>query len=66
VRFHNTGVKQLHHPVVGELSLTYNRLDLPADHGLTIFTCVIARTAGLRVARVEVRARSGRGGSHSG
>jgi hypothetical protein len=26
--------------VVGELSLTYNRLDLAADHGLTIFTYV--------------------------
>jgi hypothetical protein len=38
VRFHNTGVKQFHHPVVGELSLSYNRLDLAADHGLTIFT----------------------------
>jgi transcriptional regulator with XRE-family HTH domain len=38
VRFHNTGVKHFHHPVVGELTLTYNRLDLPADHGLTIFT----------------------------
>jgi hypothetical protein len=38
VRFHNTGVKQLHHPVVGELTLSFNRLDLPADHGLTIFT----------------------------
>jgi MmyB-like transcription regulator ligand binding domain len=38
VRFHNTGVKKFHHPVVGELSLTYNRMDLPADHGLTIFT----------------------------
>jgi hypothetical protein len=38
VRFHNTGVKHFHHPVVGELSLTYNRLDLPADNGLTIFT----------------------------
>ncbi len=38
VRFHNTGVKQFHHPVVGELSLSYNRLDLPGDHGLTIFT----------------------------
>jgi hypothetical protein len=38
VRFHNTGVKRLHHPEVGELSLSYNRLDLPADHGLTIFT----------------------------
>jgi len=40
VRFHNTGVKHFHHPVVGELSLTYNRMDLPADHGLTIFTYV--------------------------
>ena len=25
------------HPVVGELSVSLNRLDLPADHGLTIF-----------------------------
>jgi MmyB-like transcription regulator ligand binding domain len=38
VRFHNTGVKRFDHPVVGELSLSYNRLDLAADHGLTIFT----------------------------
>jgi MmyB-like transcription regulator ligand binding domain len=38
VPFHNTGVKQFHHPVVGELSLSYNRMDLAADHGLTIFT----------------------------
>jgi transcriptional regulator with XRE-family HTH domain len=40
VRFHDTAVKQLHHPVVGELSLTFNRLDLAADDGLTIFTYV--------------------------
>ena len=38
VRFHNAGVKDFHHPVVGELSLSFNRLDLPADYGLTIFT----------------------------
>jgi hypothetical protein len=38
VRFHNTGVKHLNHPVVGELHLTFNRLDLAADPGLTIFT----------------------------
>ena len=38
VRFHNTGVKQFHHHVVGELSLRLTRLDLPADPGLTIFT----------------------------
>jgi transcriptional regulator with XRE-family HTH domain len=38
VRFHNTGVKRFNHPVVGELHLTFNRLDLAADPGLTIFT----------------------------
>jgi len=38
VRFHNTGVKHFHHPDVGDLTLSYNRLDLAADHGLTIFT----------------------------
>ena len=38
VRFHATGLKHLHHPTVGELSLSLNRLDLPADDGLTIFT----------------------------
>jgi transcriptional regulator with XRE-family HTH domain len=38
VRFHNTGVKHFHHPVVGELKLTFNRLDVAAEHGLTIFT----------------------------
>ncbi len=38
VRFHNTGIKQFHHPVVGELSLSYNRMDLAADPGLTLFT----------------------------
>jgi MmyB-like transcription regulator ligand binding domain len=38
VRFHDAGVKRFHHPVVGELSLSFNRLDLAADHGLTIFT----------------------------
>ena len=37
-RFHNTCVKHFHHPVVGELSLSLNRLDLTADPGLTIFT----------------------------
>ncbi|HEY5354657.1 MAG TPA: helix-turn-helix transcriptional regulator [Streptosporangiaceae bacterium] len=36
VRFHRTGVKRLHHPVVGELSLTFEALDLAADAGLRI------------------------------
>jgi transcriptional regulator with XRE-family HTH domain len=33
VRFHRTGVKRLHHPVVGDLSLTFEALDLAADAG---------------------------------
>jgi len=38
VRFHASAVKHLCHPVVGELSLSFNRLDIAADHGLTLFT----------------------------
>lgn len=38
VREHITGIKHFHHPLVGHISLTYDRLDLVADVGLTIFT----------------------------
>jgi transcriptional regulator with XRE-family HTH domain len=38
VRFHASTVKHLDHPVVGQLSLNFNRLDIAADHGLTLFT----------------------------
>ena len=37
VRFHNAGVKRFNHPVVGGLDLSFNRLDLAADPGLTLF-----------------------------
>ncbi|HSN42994.1 MAG TPA: helix-turn-helix transcriptional regulator [Propionibacteriaceae bacterium] len=37
VRFHQSGKKKLHHPVVGELDLTYEAMVLPADPGLTMF-----------------------------
>jgi hypothetical protein len=37
VGFHDTAIKQLHHPVVGDLSLNFNRLELSADPGLTLF-----------------------------
>ena len=37
VRFHATATKHLHHPTVGDLTLSFNRLDLAADDGLTIF-----------------------------
>lgn len=38
VRFHRTGVKKIHHPVVGALELTYEALELPADPGLRLST----------------------------
>jgi hypothetical protein len=36
VHFHQTGAKQLHHPVVGDLDLTYEAMELPSDPGLTV------------------------------
>ncbi len=36
VRFHRTGTKHLHHPIVGDLTLAYEALDLAADSGLRI------------------------------
>jgi transcriptional regulator with XRE-family HTH domain len=36
VKFHRTGAKQLHHPVVGDLTLAYEALELPADSGQRI------------------------------
>jgi transcriptional regulator with XRE-family HTH domain len=40
VRFHRTGTKRLHHPVVGDLELSYETMELPADAGLnlTVYT----------------------------
>ena len=38
VRLHRAGHKQLHHPVAGDLELTYEALELPADPGLTMIT----------------------------
>jgi MmyB-like transcription regulator ligand binding domain len=34
VRFHDTGAKKFHHPVVGELSLNFETTELSADTGL--------------------------------
>lgn len=36
VRYHQTGTKRLRHPVVGELELAYEVMDVSADNGLTI------------------------------
>jgi MmyB-like transcription regulator ligand binding domain len=38
VRIHQTGVKHFHHPAVGDLSLTFEMMELRADTGLTILT----------------------------
>ena len=38
VRHHRTGIKRLHHPVVGDLELVYEAFELPADPGLTLST----------------------------
>jgi transcriptional regulator with XRE-family HTH domain len=38
VRFHNSGTKRLLHPIVGELTLNFERFDIATDSGLTMFT----------------------------
>jgi transcriptional regulator with XRE-family HTH domain len=38
VRFHQAGAKRLRHPIVGELDLTFEAMDLTADAGLTVVT----------------------------
>jgi transcriptional regulator with XRE-family HTH domain len=38
VRWHTTGTKKLHHPVVGDLVLAYEGLELAADPGQTLIT----------------------------
>jgi len=37
VRKHDTGLKRFRHPIVGELDLTFETLELVADPGLTLF-----------------------------
>lgn len=44
VRFHRTGLKKLHHPVVGDLDLTFEAMEFPAHPGLTLL--VYAAPAG--------------------
>jgi transcriptional regulator with XRE-family HTH domain len=38
VQIHTTGTKRFHHSVAGDLSLQFETLDLPGDHGQTLFT----------------------------
>jgi transcriptional regulator with XRE-family HTH domain len=48
VRFHRTGTKRLHHPVVGKLTLSYETMELSADPGLR--SAVYTAEAGVRLA----------------
>lgn len=36
MRFHRTGLKDICHPVVGDLHLTFEAMDLTADPGLSL------------------------------
>lgn len=36
VRFHRTGYKKLHHPVVGDLDLNFEAMEFPSQAGLTL------------------------------
>jgi hypothetical protein len=36
VRLHYTGTKSLHHPVVGDIEVTYETMPLPANPGLVL------------------------------
>ena len=71
VRFHRTGVKRFHHPLVGDLTLEWDSLPLPADPGLTLVTYSpdpgspsevalgeLARWAATREALVSAHARA--------
>ncbi|GAA0636559.1 helix-turn-helix transcriptional regulator [Kutzneria viridogrisea] len=40
VRFHCTGTKRLHHPVVGDLALTFVSMDLGVNPGLTMLAYI--------------------------
>ena len=72
VKFHRTGTKRFHHPVVGDLTLNFEALELAADPGqrLNIYTADPARPthrpsacwpAGSRPRRRPVRPSTARG-----
>jgi transcriptional regulator with XRE-family HTH domain len=42
VRFHRTGHKRLHHPIVGTLDLDFEAMEFPAHPGLTLLTYTAA------------------------
>ncbi len=45
MELHRTGVKRFNHPVVGELTLDYEMLDLPGDAGQKFLVYRAERTS---------------------
>lgn len=45
VRFHRNGVKKLHHPVAGDLTLNFEAVELPAHAGLTMLVYPVPKAA---------------------
>jgi hypothetical protein len=41
VRLHTSATKQLRHPLVGDIEVTGEALEVPADPGLTIITYTV-------------------------
>lgn len=70
VRLHQTGSKHVRHPVVGEMVLDFEVMEMPADPGLTLvlFSAEAGTAAddGLRLLRRQVAARTGRQVSAAG
>ena len=45
VRYHQTGRKRLHHPVVGDMELEYEVMEIAADSGLRLQSSAPSRVA---------------------
>ena len=50
VGFHRIGYKKLHHPVVGDLDLNFEAMELPSQPGLTLLVYTASGTASSRTA----------------
>jgi hypothetical protein len=57
-RFHRSGTERIHHPLVGDVTLSYERLELPSDTGLAIVTYSAERGSPSEARLQELRDRS--------
>ena len=65
VRYHRTGRKRFHHPLVGDVELDYEALELPGDPGQRINVYTARPETRLR-GRAEPAGELGRPASHPG